>query len=247
LQLNKNLPIFAANQSFNMQLKTLSFLLLANLVGSMAQAQSFQHSLGLSFNQMQYQRYSFQQYSQTRPPHVVTPMKEYNPIIPVRYHLRWGLGKRKEGQKLMLELNFPIDVALFATTDELKKADNFMMLHLPVLLGVCYGDRTKYDTVTKNQWGAYAAVGASLTKTTGFLGKKSYFSPCGAIGIRKNVGRTLIDFAYSQTYMSDKVTIPEYYSTSASTVEDYVKRDLLKYVHHLFSLSFTLRSKKPNS
>jgi hypothetical protein len=143
LQLNKNLPIFAANQSFNMQLKTLSFLLLANLVGSMAQAQSFQHSLGLSFNQMQYQRYSFQQYSQTRPPHVVTPMKEYNPIIPVRYHLRWGLGKRKEGQKLMLELNFPIDVALFATTDELKKADNFMMLHLPVLLGVCYGDRTK--------------------------------------------------------------------------------------------------------
>lgn len=230
-----------------MQLKTLYFLLLANLVGSMAMAQSFQHSLGLSYNQMQYQRYSFHQYSITRPPHVVTPMKEYDPIIPVRYHLRWALGKRKSGQKFIAELNFPIDVALYATTDKLKKGKNFMMLHLPVLLGVCYGDRTKHDTITKNQWGAYAALGGSLTKTSGFLGNHSYFSPCSTIGIRKNVGRRLVEFAYTQSFLSEKLAFSENYSSYGSTLDDYAKRGSLKYIHHLFSLSFTLRSKNPNS
>ncbi len=196
---------------------------------------------------MQYQRYSFLQYSSTRPAHIVTPPKEYELVIPVRYHLRWTLGRQKEGQKFRAELNFPFDVALYLTTDKLNKHKNYVALHLPALLGVCYGDRTNQAVATKSGWGAYAAGGISLTRTTGFLGRKAYFSPCSAIGIRKIVGRTLVEFAYTQTYLNEKVAFSENYASYGSTIEDPIKRDSLKYVHHIFSLTFRLKSKNPNS
>ncbi|MCC6723411.1 MAG: hypothetical protein IT258_02795 [Saprospiraceae bacterium] len=227
----------------------LLFLLLSMGFASL-NAQSFQHSWGFSYNWLQYQTYTFTQYSITRPPHLVTGPAENDWLFTMRYNPRWALGKAEAARKMNLEINVPFDMGLFFTTDEYQKKGNYFAMHLPVMLGLAFGEGSRPTVASKSHFGGFVAGGASLNVFSGALGKKQYLTPCASIGLRTilenraKARKRLIELSYTIGLVTDKKNVNIFDGgIEVPRIQKFYLREVLKYSQNLVSLSFTFRNK----
>ena len=125
---------------------------------------TFQLSYGVGALILSPQKFSYTSYLPQRPSYEVIPPKQYKVFFPLSLNLRASLLKR-ESAKMGLGLSIPINIAAFISTD--PNRNKFLVLQVPTLLTLDWGERAFPKLFTENGWGAYVGVGGAFTRLTG--------------------------------------------------------------------------------